>query len=95
MVPSNKWLVHRAFNPEMLGSIPIGHINNFLLLYIVETSAVCPGGEGAVLKTVGLKRLAGSNPVCGDYRWMSRIGNAADCKSVASALGVQVPLHLL
>lgn len=27
--------------------------------------AVCPGGEGAVLKTVGCKRLAGSNPVCG------------------------------
>ena len=27
--------------------------------------AVCPGGEGAVLKTVGLKGLAGSNPVCG------------------------------
>lgn len=25
--------------------------------------AVCPGGEGAVLKTVGFKRLAGSNPV--------------------------------
>ena len=27
--------------------------------------AVCPGGEGAVLKTVGLKGLAGSNPVHG------------------------------
>lgn len=27
--------------------------------------AVCPGGEGAVLKTVGLYGLAGSNPVCG------------------------------
>ncbi len=27
--------------------------------------AVCPGGEGAVLKTVGLFGLAGSNPVCG------------------------------
>lgn len=27
--------------------------------------AVCPGGEGAVLKTVGCKRLAGSNPVYG------------------------------
>ena len=27
--------------------------------------AVCPGGEGAVLKTVGLKGLAGSNPVNG------------------------------
>ena len=24
----------------------------------------CPGGEEAVLKTVGLKRFAGSNPVC-------------------------------
>ena len=27
--------------------------------------AVCPGGEGAVLKTVGPKGLAGSNPVYG------------------------------
>ena len=27
--------------------------------------AVCPGGEGAALKTVGCKRLAGSNPVYG------------------------------
>ena len=37
---------------EDMGSIPIGHtyMNN----------AVCPGGEGAVLKTVGLSRLAGS-----------------------------------
>lgn len=26
--------------------------------------AACPGGEGAVLKIVGRKRLAGSNPVC-------------------------------
>ena len=25
--------------------------------------AVCPGGEGAVLKTVGPKGLAGSNPI--------------------------------
>ena len=25
--------------------------------------AACPGGEGAVLKIVGLNRLAGSNPV--------------------------------
>lgn len=24
---------------------------------------MCPGGEGAVLKTVGRKRFAGSNPV--------------------------------
>ena len=27
--------------------------------------AVCPGGEGAALKAVGLKGLAGSNPVGG------------------------------
>lgn len=26
--------------------------------------AACPGGEGAVLKTVGGKTFAGSNPVC-------------------------------
>ena len=26
---------------------------------------MCPGGEGAVLKTVGRKKLAGSNPVHG------------------------------
>ena len=25
--------------------------------------AVCPGGEEVVLKTIGCKRLAGSNPV--------------------------------
>lgn len=47
---------------EDMGSIPIGHT---YIYYIEETHAVCPGGEGAVLKTVGLKRLAGSNPVCG------------------------------
>ena len=39
--------------------------------------------------------MSGSSPTGITYRWMSRIGNAADCKSVASALGVQVPLHLL
>ena len=32
---------------------------------IAAISAVCPGGEGAVLKIVGCKRLAGSNPVYG------------------------------
>ena len=29
-------------------------------------NAACPGGEGAVLKTVGCNSLAGSNPVCSD-----------------------------
>lgn len=30
-----------------------------------HTPAVCPGSEGAVLKIVGRKRLAGANPVHG------------------------------
>lgn len=35
--------------------------------YLCSTAvyAVCPGGEGAALKAVGLKGLAGSNPVDG------------------------------
>lgn len=41
-----------------IGERPMARL--FLILY-----AVCPGGEGAVLKTVGCKRLAGSNPVHG------------------------------
>ena len=31
---------------------------------IVGLYAACPGGEGADLKSVGPKGLAGSNPVC-------------------------------
>ena len=70
MVPSNKWLVHRSFKPEMLGSIPAGTtvaVVQRLVPQIVDLKirvrfpsvtlkfiyAVCPGGEGAVLKTVG------------------------------------------
>ncbi len=33
--------------------------------HFIKKYAVCPGGEGAVLKTVGCNRLAGSNPVHG------------------------------
>ena len=33
---------------------------------------MCPGGEGAVLKTVGRRRLAGSNPVHGAF-WSKTI----------------------
>ena len=55
---------------EDMGSIPIGHT--------CIINAVCPGSEEAVLKTVGPKGLAGANPVYGAYRWMSRIGIAAD-----------------
>ena len=80
MVPSNKWLVHRAFNPEMLGSSPAGitvAVVQRPVPQIVDLkiwvrfpsvtlkNAVCPGGEEAVLKTVGPSGLAGSNPVCG------------------------------
>ena len=47
---------------EDMGSIPIGHT----CIHIYRRkNAVCPGGEGAVLKTVDLKGFAGSNPVCG------------------------------
>ena len=35
--------------------------------------AVCPGGEGAVLKTVGPEGLAGSNPVCGAYTSVAQL----------------------
>lgn len=35
------------------------------LRFIFLFFAVCPGGEEAVSKTVGRKRLAGSNPVYG------------------------------
>ena len=41
---------------EDMGSIPIGHT---YIYYIEETHAVCPGGEGAVLKTVGPERACG------------------------------------
>ena len=37
----------------------------FPLVVTLIKYSVCPGGEGAVLKTVGLKGLAGSNPVYG------------------------------
>ena len=40
--------------------------------------AVCPGGEGADLKSVGCKRLAGSNPVYGAYLWITF--NHQNCK---------------
>ena len=44
--------------------------------------AVCPGGEEAVLKTVGLKGLAGSNPVHGAiYGVIGEAINTPDCGS--------------
>ena len=43
---------------------------------------MCPGGEGAVLKTVGLKGLAGSNPVHGAiYGVIGEAINTPDCGS--------------
>lgn len=35
------------------------------MVVLIFEYAVCPGGEGAALKAVGLKGLAGSNPVHG------------------------------
>lgn len=43
---------------------PIGESPMAILFFLIK-NAVCPGGEGAVLKTVGCNRLAGSNPVHG------------------------------
>ena len=34
-----------------------------LIVMLILYNAACPGGEEAVLKTVGCKWLAGSNPV--------------------------------
>ena len=45
-------------------------------------NAVCPGGEGAVLKTVGPKGLAGSNPVRGAMTSCSRGLRGRSAKSV-------------
>ena len=81
MVPSNKWPVHRPFKPEMPGSSPAGitvTVVQGLVSQVVDLMirvrlpsvtiyAVCPGGEGAVLKTVGPKGLACSNRVHGAF----------------------------
>ena len=48
---------HLALNQVVAGSSPVS-----------VAIAVCPGGEGVALKAIGLKRLAGSNPVCGAMR---------------------------
>lgn len=47
--------------------------------------AVCPGGEGAALKAVGLKGLAGSNPVDG-----ARAKAPTECPQVVNKRGFSV-----
>ena len=47
-----------------------------------ELYAVCPGGEGAALKAVGLKGLAGSNPVDG-----ARAKAPTECPQVVNKRG--------
>ena len=42
-------------------------MSSILIALMEKVFAVCPGGEGAVLKTVGLRGLAGSNPVYGAF----------------------------
>ncbi len=49
-----------TFNQWAAGSRPTGFTRR-----ISAANAVCPGGEGAVLKTVELRGFAGSNPVHG------------------------------
>lgn len=49
-----------VINMEITGLIPVEKQEYSSAFYF----AACPGGEGAVLKTVGPKGLAGSNPVC-------------------------------
>ena len=44
---------------------------------VVTIYAVCPGGEEAVLKTVGPKGLACSNRVHGDYGSVRQIGEVS------------------
>ena len=63
-----------TFNQRGTGSRPVGSTRR-----ICAVNAVCPGGEGAVLKTVGLKGLAGSNPVHGAIKICpsTQIGKAA------------------
>ena len=52
--------------------------------------AVCPGGEGAVLKTVGPKGLAGSNPVYGVLGiWCN--GSTKDFDSVGTGSNPVIP----
>ena len=50
------WLEEWSYKPSVESSI-----------LSVPIYAMCLGGEEAVLKTVGRKRLAGSNPVHGVY----------------------------
>lgn len=52
---------------------------------------MCPGGEGVVLKTIGRKRLAGSNPVhCAKCQLWVRV-NPKLCKSSVNSVEVQIP----
>ena len=57
---------------------------------------MCPGGEEAVLKTVGLKGLAGSNPVHGAiYGVIGEVINTPDCGSGMHGFDSHIPPHLL
>ena len=48
---------------------------------ILISNAACPGGEGAVLKTVGLKGLVGSNPMCCAIWTASKVGQCIGLKN--------------
>ena len=46
-----------------------------------KINAVCPGGEGVVLKTISPKGLAGSNPVYGAIWTVSKVGLCTGLKN--------------
>ena len=60
--------------------------------FYIRKYAVCPGGEGAVLKTVGLNRLAGSNPVHGV---LCTIGVMAASRPSKAVVRVRIPYGAL
>ena len=63
-IPSSR-AIHMEFVVQLAERRSVEPKVESSILSILPIYAVCPGGEGAVLKTVGSKGLAGSNPVRG------------------------------
>ena len=64
LVPPQKCLLTQVGEEESLLNSQVELNRRIGSSPIVDAiNAVCPGGEGAVLKTVGRKRLVGSNPM--------------------------------
>ena len=65
-------LVECLPSKQDVASSSLVYCSKFLKFYCIIFYAVCPGGEGAVLKIVGCNRLAGSNPVHGAILYLRR-----------------------